>query len=108
LELHWGPTLIHLEDVPFDESLRDFPNIPQPFLERVIQKVYPDLAVEMRNLFSDIQPGSLPLPKDPKLINEFQYFPKHNDLPYHDSIRVQALPHHPQGVLKFKVCDIDQ
>ena len=36
LELHWGSTLFHIEDIPFESNFRDFPNTPYPFLDRVM------------------------------------------------------------------------
>ncbi len=35
LELHWGPTLFHLDDLPFREGLTDMPDVFTPFKQKV-------------------------------------------------------------------------
>lgn len=53
---HWGPSLFHIDDLPFGEGLSKLPSVFTPFREKVERtcKVRPELPAP--------RPGDLPLP----------------------------------------------
>ena len=57
LELHWGSTLFHVEDLPFQhEDLRDMPDVFTPFKQKC------ENQSEVRKCLPGPTKGSLPLP----------------------------------------------
>lgn len=56
LELHWGSTLFHKDDLPFAEDLGNMPDVFTPFKQKCEDRA------EVRPCFPAPKPGSLPLP----------------------------------------------
>lgn len=56
LELHWGLTLFHRDDLPFNQDLSNMPDVFTPFRTKCEERV------EVRKCIPVPKPGSLPLP----------------------------------------------
>lgn len=58
LELHWGSTLFHIDDLPFKDldNLSDMPDVFTPFKQKCEDRS------QVRGCFPAPKPGSLPLP----------------------------------------------
>lgn len=56
LELFWGNSLYHIDDLPFNDILSDLPDVFTPFKEKCEKRC------EIRKSFSAPRKGSLPLP----------------------------------------------
>ena len=70
---------------------------------QVVQRLYPDLAIRVRNPFGDVVPGSLPLPADGEIRKACAYEPTLADLPFASSDRPTAYKTHPLSSFRFKV-----
>lgn len=71
---------------------------------KVVQKVYPDLAIDVRNLYGDLRVGSLPLPSDPAIQKACEFVPTFHDLPFPPDIKAEGIPApHPLASFQFKV-----
>ena len=70
---------------------------------QIVQKRFPDIVADVRGLFGEPRPGSLPFPDDPKIHKACQFVPTFEDLPFHDSIKEKVLPPlHPFAAFDFK------
>ena len=73
------------------------------FASQVVQRIYPDLAIRVRNLFGDVIPGSLPFPDDDEIRKACAYEPTLLDLPLPPSDQKMAHTIHPLSSFRFKV-----
>jgi deoxyribodipyrimidine photo-lyase len=73
LELYWGSTLFHIDDLPFKdlENLSDMPDVFTPFKQKCEDRS------QVRKCFLVPKPGSLPLPSSESFdVNALSFQPK--------------------------------
>uniref|UniRef100_A0A383W805 Photolyase/cryptochrome alpha/beta domain-containing protein n=1 Tax=Tetradesmus obliquus TaxID=3088 RepID=A0A383W805_TETOB len=96
---HWGPSLYHIDDLPFGEGLATLPNVFTPFREKV------EKQCKVRPEFPAPQPGQLPLPRSlpPQLQQQLTgELPGWQQLPWPAGQAPQQPQPNPKAALQFK------
>ena len=72
LELFWGSTLYHIDDVPFERDMSTMPSVFTPFRQKVEDKA------EVRRCFDSPVAGSLPFPSNLNtlIVPDVDYVPR--------------------------------
>eukprot|EP00879_Flechtneria_rotunda_P024160 GHRR01025606.1.p1 GENE.GHRR01025606.1~~GHRR01025606.1.p1 ORF type:complete len:260 (+),score=90.08 GHRR01025606.1:202-981(+) len=97
---HWGPSLYHIDDLPFGEGLHNMPNVFTPFRGKV------EKLCKVRLEFPSPGTGQLPLP--PSLPHSLKQqlsapLPQWQDLPWPAGYTPQRPTANAKAALQFKV-----